>query len=212
VDGEFKKLGAMRAGGTKKIWFGDYVTFSGWNAGKTVWDYFRLYCGGAVEWGDAAGYFYETGDDFLSGSNVNFDVEHNALIPTDHTCSRESPAIDLGYFTYGSYTWLVDWLDYRKHGMDVEVKVYVAFSVDGSEPWSSWIECEPNQVLNSADVKQYVKYKVEVAIGSGESLSDYVFKQWTLKGLSATYSTYIPDWSSAHLPVERRYLPEKVPV
>jgi hypothetical protein len=210
VDGELKKTGALGSFTTKRMQFGDLSTNPHQYAGKTVWDYFRIYTAGAVEWGEAAGYVYETGDDFLSGTNTNFDVLYNALIPTAYSCSRESPTIDLG-ITWASYTWLVDWLDYIRHDMNVDAKLHLSFSPDGAG-WSSWREYEQNEIILSADLRRYVKYRLEVTIGSEESLSDYVFKQWTMKGLPVGYSVFVPEYSEANLPLEREYMPERVPV
>lgn len=115
-------------------------------------------------------------------------AEERILIPHVATASVIWGDISLpGGYT--NYTWMIDWLSFKRWDVACDEKVYVQFSSDQLN-WSEWIEYTKNGLVPEAVLKKYVKFKLELTLTDYEDFEHYAFSRFIIKSLDATQIQY----------------------
>lgn len=115
-------------------------------------------------------------------------AEERVLIPHVSTASVIWGDITLpGGFT--NYTWMIDWLSFKRWDVVCDEKVYVQFSSDQLN-WSEWIEYNKNGLVPDAVLKKYTKFKLELTLTDYEDFEHYAFSRFIIKSLDATQLQY----------------------
>ena len=117
-----------------------------------------------------------------------FHIDDGALVPHNPIASVIWGDRDLGA-GYSNFTWLIDWISFRRWDIDMIEKVSCQFSSDQLN-WTQWKEYNKNDLTIDADVKRYIKFKLELTLVDYESLEHYSFARFILKALDAIQLKY----------------------
>jgi hypothetical protein len=123
---------------------------------------------------------------------VGFDYTQECLVPESaleavYTCGN----IDL-LGTYATYKWIVDWVDYARWDVDMDIKMEVRFSSDEAV-WHPWNEYQKNQYVAGSEQERYAQFRLTVTMNEYEDLRHYAFRKFILKGQTATQYKYGTD-------------------
>ena len=121
-----------------------------------------------------------------------FDYMQGCLVPESPVAATYTLGnIDL-LASHTTYKWIVDWIDYARWDVDVDVKMEVRFSSDEAT-WHPWVEYEKNQYVAGSEQERYAQFRLTVTMNSYEELSHYAFRKFILKGQTATQYKYGTD-------------------
>ena len=90
---------------------------------------------------------------------------------------------------YTNYTWMADWLSFKRWDVTCDEKIYIMFSADQLN-WSTWQEFQKNEWVSDATLKKYAKFKLVLTLSDYEELEHYAFSRFILKALDSTQITY----------------------
>lgn len=115
-------------------------------------------------------------------------AEERVLVPQKNIASVVwgDLALPGGYLTY---TWMVDWISYKRWDVACVEKVFCQFSSDQLN-WSEWKEYNKNGWVASEDLDKYIKFKLELTLSDIEDFEHYAFSRFIFKSLDSTQIQY----------------------
>ena len=145
-----------------------------------------------------ATYKRQTGTEFSGGDTLTgVEVTDGVLVLTDSTGLFISSAMDLGA-GYASYTWAIDWLEYRLYGRLLGMTVQARFSPNGTDTWTEWATYEKNDVIDAGTINRYVQYRLDMTV-TGHRVDRCLF----YSGSAETYTDYTDEVNyTGHVPLD----------
>lgn len=115
-------------------------------------------------------------------------AEDKVIIPHRATATLEWGDLTLpGGYT--NYTWMLDWISYKRWDVVCVERVYCKFS-DDQLNWSEWKEYNKNGWISDEDLGKYIKFKLELTLSAYENYEHYAFSRFIFKALDSTQIQY----------------------